>query len=195
MSFYGSRALKLGRYGSFGDVGEAKDALNAAKAKVEAAKVKVANQKKLVAYTQLSLKKCVEGEGQIVGNILSGGVSAAICIADQNNQLGQRNGILVQFEAELESAKAEVKNAQAALAQAQDAAAAPPTGEPTVEVVSTSGNSPPGAVSMSRQTSGASTILGMSPLVIAAVAVPVVGVILYALTRKKASVAGYRRRR
>lgn len=35
---------------------------------------------------------------------------------------------------------------------------------------------------------------GASPLVLVAVAVPVVGAIIYAMTRKKSSVAGYRRR-
>lgn len=36
---------------------------------------------------------------------------------------------------------------------------------------------------------------GVSPLIIAAIAVPVVGAILYAVSRKSTSVAGYRRRR
>ncbi len=40
----------------------------------------------------------------------------------------------------------------------------------------------------------AATKSGVSPLVIAAVAVPVLGAIFWAMTRKKAAVAGYRRR-
>ncbi len=117
MGFYSARRYRGFR--GFGDVAEAQDAVQIAQAKVAATQAKITAQKRLVSYTQVALKNCSENEGNIVGNILSGGVSAAICIADQTNQLGQRRGILVQFEGELDAARAELASARSALDQAR----------------------------------------------------------------------------
>ncbi len=199
MSFYSRGYGGLVRFpglGGFGDVAEATDTLNAAKAKVNSLKAKVASQEKLIAATHVAIKLCTEGGSQIVGNILSGGVAAALCLADQNNQLGQRSGILVQFQAELDAAKADVQNAQEALNYAKEQAALPPEQRDALPYVAPGvGASSEMVGSSSMVSSGGIGSMLSNPLVLAAGAgVVILGAFL--LTRRSGgAVAGYRRRR
>jgi hypothetical protein len=198
MSFYNRSYGGLVRFpglGGFGGVEEAQDALNAAQAKVRSLETKVASQKKLVAYTHLSIKQCTEGGIQIVGNFMSGGITAAACLVDQNNQLGQRNGLLVQFEADLDAAKAELANARAALTQAREAAASAPP-ESTYPTAGTPSGGGSGGSGGSGYTSSSMKKGGLlsNPLVLGGGAVVLLGVILLLTRKKSSSVAGYRRR-
>lgn len=187
----------LGRYGAFGDVDEAQAAVDAAQLKVSKAQADVNKQKKLITFTQDALRQCTAGPTAVA--FLTAGASVAVCVAEQETALGQRKGVLGQFDLILSSAKDELKDALTALAQAKaQAREVPPEEEPVITTthVDSSGNTVTVPhTSTSSSAKGGSGGMFSNPMMIAAVAVPVLGVLAYVMTRRKSAVAGYGRRR
>ena len=202
MSFYNRgysglvRFPGLGRYGAFGDVSEAEEAVRVAEAKVAKATADLNKQKKLVAFTQNALRECTARPTAVA--FLTAGASIAVCVAEQETALGQRKGVLGQFELILSEAREELKAAKAALAAARiQEQEAPP--EELPEVTPTGGGPGPGPTGGPRPApkSIASSAGGLfdSPLKIAMVTLPVLGGLAYVMMRKPARVASYRRYR
>ncbi len=194
---------RYSRYGAFGDVSDAQDALTKANAAVATLKAKIKAQVKLVAFSEKALKNCSEEAGNIIMGLATAGAGTLVCIAAQQTALGQRKGVLAAYENDLELAQAEVANAKIALAQAKADALAPPIDDVVVDpvvVVDSNGTVTPRPTVTSTSTakaSGAASGGGMfsNPLMLAAIGIPVVGGLLYVLTRRRSGpVAGYGRR-
>lgn len=133
MSF-SRRYGRLAGFAAFGDVASAQEEVQAAQAKINSLNVQIKNQKQLIQFTYQAQKNCAEGDaGTIIGNILTAGAAAAICMAEQTTALNQRKGVLGQLELQLATAKGELTNANAALAQARANAAAGITPESVSE--------------------------------------------------------------
>ncbi len=122
MGFY-SRYGRRG-YGRFGDVAEAQDAVAAAQAKVASITVERANQVKLIAFTKTALNKCSDFSAAA---LFTAGASVAVCVAEQQTALGQREGQLAQIDLRLSTAKGELAAAQQALMAARNQAASMPS--------------------------------------------------------------------
>lgn len=187
MSF-NSRYGRLAGFAAFGDVVSATEEVQAAQAKINSLNVQISNQKKLIDFTYQAQKNCAEGDaGTIVGNILTAGALAAVCMAEQTTALNQRKGVLGQLQLQLATAKGELTNANAALAQARANAAAGITPEVVSEgTPSAGGVSPVYGTSGSAMTAGGGGgLLEMisNPWVLGGAAVLGAGLI-FALSRK-----------
>lgn len=131
MSFYSRGYRGYHRYGAFGDVASAQEAVQAAQAKVADLQSKVKNQEQLIQFTYQAQKNCTDGDGwTIFSNVVSGGATAAVCLAEQTTALNQRKGVLGQLQLQLNTAKAELAQAQIAFSQAKSQAASMPADVP-----------------------------------------------------------------
>jgi len=179
VGFY-KRPRPYGRYGRFGDVVEAQDAVNAASAKVQSIQVERQNQVKLIAFTRTALNKCSDFSAAA---LFTAGASVAVCVAEQQTALGQREGQLAQIDLRLNTAKGELAAAQALLSQARSQAA-----NPSIDVPS-SGSAGAGGSGSSYATSdgglfGGGGSMFSNPLVIGG-GVLVLGIGAALLMRKK----------
>ncbi len=170
MSFYNRgygglvRFPGLGRYGAFGDVTEAQDAVNAANAKLKKIQLDRANQLKLIAFTQKALNDCLQPSA---GAIFTAGVSVAICVAEQETALGQRKGQLGQIDLQLNTAKGELAAAKQALIDARAVAeSAPPEDASLPSSGGGGGSISPTGSSSSFLSSGGGKSLLSNPLVL-----------------------------
>ncbi len=179
--------------GGFGDVDEATEAVRLAQVKVDKAQADLNKQKKLIKFTEDALRKCTAGPTAVA--FLTAGASVAVCVAEQETALGQRRGVLGQFELILSEAKDELKAAKAALAQAKSVPVEEESIPDPIAVTNNGGGGGPRITSTAKTSTSGSGGMFSNPLMIAVVAVPVLGGIAWMLTRKKSSVAGYRRRR
>ncbi len=208
MSFYSRGYRGLVRFpglGGFGDAVEAQDlisvaqeAVNVATDKLKRLQTERANQVKLIDFTVQAQKDCTDpgkDAGKTAAAFFTAGGSVAVCLAEQSTALGQRRGVLGQIDLQIGTAKSELQIAKANLTRAKEQAAIVAARPPEDNYVPPVGGSTAGGAIVADYSSSGSSggSLLSNPLVLGGGALVVI-IGAYLLTRRPASVAGYRRR-